>query len=347
MRPLGLVKTRCIAKKPLVHRRISALPTIIALLLLAFTAAAQSPPVIGELFASETTSHGPVLLAGTGMSVTSGSQVSAGKSVATLRLERGGEVRVCPNAGITVSTPQNYGIQSSQELMLAMNAGSVELDYPLNDLADTLITPDFKLMLAGPGVFHFALGVSNKGDTCIKPMRGNSAGIIVSEMIGSGVYQVKPDEAVLFAGGKLSGRTPLVGDCGCPKPPPAMVAEEHKPTAEPPASATTAAAAPAPVAVPPASAPPASDGAAPQPEKSDGVHMQVEAPLVFRGDLPVQPAYTVAHIRFSALPNVFLAQENEKPIVLKPGRGEVSAKNKENKGFFGRIKGFFASLFHR
>jgi len=310
-------------------------------------AAAQSPPVIGELFASETTSHGPVLLAGTGMSVASGSQVSAGKSVATLRLQRGGEVRVCPNAGVTVSTPQNYGVQSSQELMLAMNAGSVELDYPLNDLADTLITPDFKLMLAGPGVFHFALGVNNKGDTCIKPMRGNSAGIIVSEMIGSGVYQVKPDEAVLFEGGKLSGRTPLVGDCGCPKPPPSMVAEEHKPATEPHASASTAAAVPAPIAVPPASTSSVSDAAAPSPEKSNGVHMEVEAPLVFHGDLPIQPAYTVAHIRFSALPNVFLAQENEKPIVLKPGEGEVSAKNKEKKGFLGRMKGFFASLFHR
>jgi hypothetical protein len=122
-----------------------------------------------------------------------------------------------------------------------------------------------------------------------------------------------------------------------------MVAEEHKPApAEPPAPATTAAAVPAPVAVPPA----ADTAAAPPPEKPDGVHMQVEAPLVFRGDLAVQPAYTVAHIRFSALPNLFLAQENEKPIVLKPGQGEVSPKNKEKKGFFGRIKGFFASLFH-
>ncbi|HEY6250952.1 MAG TPA: hypothetical protein VI685_13410, partial [Candidatus Angelobacter sp.] len=239
----------------ILHKNISALPLMITLQLLPLMAAAQSPPVIGELFASETTSRGPVLLAGTGMSVTSGSQVSAGKSVATLRLERGGEVRVCPHAGLTVSTPQNYGVQSSQELMLAMDAGSVELDYPINDLADTIITPDFKLMLAGPGVFHFALGVSNQGDTCIKPMRGNSAGIIVSEMMGSGVYQVKPDEAVLFAAGKLSGRVTLVGDCGCPQPPPVMVAEEPKPSQADPAIQATTATAPAPL--PPASEAPA------------------------------------------------------------------------------------------
>jgi len=326
------------------HKSIFAVPAMVLLLLFPFPAAAQSPPVIGELFASETTSRGPVLLAGTGMSVTSGSQLSAGKSVATLRLERGGELRICPKSGITVSTPQNYGIQSSPELMLAMDAGSVEFDYPMNDVADTVITPDFKLMLAGPGVFHFALGVSSQGDTCIKPMRGNSAGIIVSEMIGSGIYQVRADEAVLFAGGKLSGRTELLGDCGCPKPPPVMVAEEHKPPPEPPPVATTsAAAAPAPIAVPPA----AGAAAPPTPEAPDAVRMEVEAPLVFRGDLPVQPAYTVARIKFSSLPNVHLAHENEKPNVLKPGKRESSAKDQEKKGFFGRIKGFFASLFHR
>lgn len=329
----------------IVHRHIPALSPMMLLLLLSSAAAAQSSPVIGELFASETTSHGPVLLAGTGMSVTSGSQVSAGKSVATLRLERGGEVRICPRAGITVSTPQNYGVQGSQELMLAMDAGSVELDYPINDLADTVITPDFKLMLAGPGVFHFALGVSSQGDTCVKPLRGNSSGIIVSEMIGAGVYQVKPDEAVLFTGGKLSGRTELVGDCGCPKPPPVMVAEEHKPppTAPPAPAATPGAVAEAPIALPPASEAAAST----PPENAAAARMEVEAPLVFRGDQPAPTAYAVARIKFSSLPNLNLAQEKEKPDVLKPGKGEVSAKSGEKKGFFGRIKGFFASLFHK
>lgn len=332
-----------------VHRNISALSSLAALMLFPVAAAAQSPPVIGELFASETTSHGPVLLAGTGMSVTSGSQVSAGKSVATLRLERGGEVRVCPNAGITVSAPQNYAAQNIQELMLAMDAGSVELDYPLNDVADTIITPDFKLMLPGPGVFHFALGVSSQGDTCIKPMRGNNAGIVVSEMMGNGVYQVKPDEAIVFVGGKLAGRTNLVGECGCPAPPPVQVAEEHKPApVEAPAaapSAPIAAAVPRPSLLP---ARPASNPTEPPPpEKPDAVHMQVDAPLIFRGNQPAEPAYVVARIKFSSLPNMFFAQENAAPSVLKPGKAEVSSKDKEKKGFFGHIKGFFASLFHK
>ena len=325
----------------LLRQRISNVFAFGALLLPAM-AVAQSAPTIGELFASETTAQGPVLLAGTGMSVVSGAELAAGKSVATLRLERGGELRICPNGSITVSAPQNVAGQGNQELMIAMNGGSVELDYPINDLADTFLTPDFKLMLAGPGVFHFALGVNNQGDTCIKPMRGNSASIIVSEMMGSSVYQVKPDEAILFAGGKLAGRGPLIGSCGCPKPAPVMQAQQKS---EPPKAESSTGPAQQKSESPAVAQ---ADVTAPlAPLSPDATHVQVDVPLVFRGDMPKEPVYAVARIKFSVLPNVLLAQENTKPVVLKPGKGEVSEKNKEKRGFFGRIRGFFASLFHR
>lgn len=313
-------------------------------MLLSLSAAAQSPADIGELFASETTSRGPVLLAGSGMAVASGSQVAAGKSVATLRLLRGGEVRICPNATLTVSAVQANVPQGNQELMLSMDPGFLELDYPLNDLADTLITPDFKIMLAGPGVFHFGFGLNSHGDTCIKPLRGNSASLIVTEMLGNGVYQVKPEEAVMFPGGKLNGRIPLDTECGCPQPPPVLEAREQE---EPKPESSRAAEQPKASESSPAGIPAvASQGAPPPAEKPGTLHMEVEAPLVFRGDQP-EPAYTVAKLRFSALPNVLLAQENEKPVVLRPGKGEVSPKSTEKKGFFGRIKGFFGGLFHK
>jgi hypothetical protein len=280
-------------------------------------AAAQSAPTIGELFASENTAKGPVLLAGSGMTVSSGSQVAAGKSVATLRLARGGEVRICPETGLTLSSTSEH-----QELMLAIGSGAVELDYPVNDLADTLITPDFKIMLAGPGVFHFSLGVNNRGDTCIEPLWGNSSSIIVSEMAGSAVYQVKQDEAVLFEGGKLNGHSPLNSPCGCPRPIPTIRADEtHTDSVKP--GTDVSAGLPA--------------------ERPGAVHVQVEAPLVFHGDQPVQSPYAVAKVSFSSLPNLLLPQERVEPTDLK----EMGTKQKQKKGFFGRAKGFFASLFHR
>lgn len=298
-------------------------------LLLSLPSSAQSSSApIGELFASETTAQGPALLAGTGMSVISGSHASAGKSPATLRLNRGGEIKICPRSSMTLNAvPQNDG------LMLAINSSAVELNYPLNSVADTLITPDLTLMLAGPGVFHFAVGVSSQGDTCIKPLRGNSSSIIVREMLGTGIYQVKPDEAVLFAGGKVDGHAALISECGCPASPPTVVAENA--TAEN-------------KNVPAENKPvtPASVPALPADQPGE-VHVKVDAPLVFHGDQPVPDTYSVAKVRFSTLPNVFSLQEKVEPTVPPENKGEVSVKSREKKGFFGRIKGFFGSLFKK
>jgi hypothetical protein len=283
----------------------------------------QSPSAIGELFPAEEGAHGSALLTGTGMSVSSGSQLSAGESVAALILARGGQVRICPQGNVSVTAvPNNEG------LLLALSTGSVEINYPINALADTLITPDFRFLLVGPGTFHFALGVNNRGDTCVRSLRGNTSAIIVSEMMGAGTYQIKPEEQVLFSKGKLADRTSEGVSCGCPPPPPVLRAQQ---------------------------APEADVTAALPPQKKDDVQVKVDVPLVFRaggeGAPPeAEPSYTVARVRFSTLPDIFFLQEEVQPSVLEKvgtkASGEVSPKKIEKKGFFSRIKGFFASIFH-
>jgi len=284
----------------------------------------QSPRALGELFSTEEGAHGSALLAGTGMSVSSGSQLSAGQSVASLILARGGQVRICPKSSLSIAAVPN-----TEGVMFGLDTGSLELNYPINSLADTLITPDFKILLAGPGTFHFALGVNNRGDTCIKSLSGNTSGIIVSEMMGTGTYQVKPDEKVLFSKGKLTDRTSEIGSCGCPAPQSVLRASQSPPT-NPTAEVPS--------------------------QKPEDVQVKVDVPLVFRGTVPgAAPdpgtSYTIARVRFSTLPDVFSLQEEVEPSVLektgpKTVTQEVSPKKKEKKGFLGRIRGFFASLFH-
>ena len=75
-------------------------------------ASTQNVPPIGELFASDANSSSAMELAGSGMAVYSGSELSAGIAPATLKLARGGQVRICPNSGLNVTA-------SGQGLMLA------------------------------------------------------------------------------------------------------------------------------------------------------------------------------------------------------------------------------------
>src|SRR5437870_3015599 len=128
--------------------------------LLGSIAAAQA--VIGDVVASDASVKGAVMLASTGTRVLSGSSVGAGKGAATLRLARGGELRVCPNTELSVAAAAN-----GRDLALGFSTGAIELDYELASSSDALQTPDFRLQLAGPGHFHLAIGGNAHGDACI------------------------------------------------------------------------------------------------------------------------------------------------------------------------------------
>ena len=283
------------------------------------------------------------------MSVVSGAELSAGIAPATLKLYRGGAVRLCPRTGVSVSA-------GGHGLMLATGVGALEVNYQLTqDSVDVLITPDFNVTLVGPGTFHFSLEVNKKGDTCVKPLPGNTSEITFSELLGSGTYKAKADEAAFFPGGKLQHASSFTGDCGCPPAIPAMRAEAP-PLSPTPTPSQPPNPAPAPEHVAVASSAPAS---ATPPDHPGDVHVEVDAPFVFSAR-PVGPS--VAKLQVSSLPNVFFVQEQVDPVVLKEKQPEVSTQaaaeppkpaetprkeKTEKKGFFGRIKGFFGSLFHR
>jgi hypothetical protein len=298
---------------------------------------------VGELYASDNGALQPV--ANQGMSVVTGSELSAGVAAARLRLYRGGQVRICPRSSISVTSSNTAG------LMFAMGTGMLELDYHIAPrVADLLITPDFSVNFVGPGTFHVAVGVNKKGDTCVKPLPGNTAEISFSELMGAAIYKVKANEAVVFQGGKVSARTDLQEECGCPPGIPVMRAAGAPPLPTPlpnsaPAMAQTVASATSPL----------------PPERPGQVHVEVETPFVFNaaGRTAAVKPYSVAKVRFSTLPNVYFLPDKVDPVVQTAAQtatpaGNVKAANKppapaekkEKKGFFSKIKSFFGSLLH-
>ena len=94
--------------------------------------AARAQNIIGEVFAADARVQGSVVLAAGGTSVLSGSTVTAGEGTATLKLRRGGEVRICRGANLSVSSSP-----SGRDLALGFSTGAVELHYPLASSADS------------------------------------------------------------------------------------------------------------------------------------------------------------------------------------------------------------------
>lgn len=206
-----------------------------AVLAITSTAGAQTP--VGDVYASDASVRGSMVMTSSGTRVMSGSQVAAGENVALLRLLRGGEVRICHGTSLALSEKE-----IGAPMLFGINSGSVELHYPITAISDSVVTPDFRIQVTGPGVSSIALGADAKGNTCVKTLEGNTASVIVSEMMGAGTYHVARGRSVVFHEGKLDQVSDSEAACGCPveKPAAVQVARDvtPKPVAPEQASAT-------------------------------------------------------------------------------------------------------------
>jgi len=331
------------------------------------------PASVSTLTKTEEPVAVPVSLASSGSVVfadklASGAAVTGGAQTTVLKLARGGEIHVCPGTTVSVTKSQN-----GRDLMVGMSTGAMEAHYALDETSDVIVTPDFRILLRGPGEFHYAIKADARGNTCMRALPGNTAPVLVSELMGDGTYEVQASDQLVFHGGRVDAvdtalhaggahamEVAMPTDCGCPRPTtPVLLAsaapvsadanqlqamhlgqanEVLKADSSPAQSKGTEARGTTSSATPEPGSETAVLPALRPNEKS--VHIDV-APIIYQASAQKTiPLVEIKETRTKAATNKGMAQSATLP--LQP---TVAAPKRARRSFFGKIKGLMARIF--
>jgi hypothetical protein len=306
-----------------------------------------APPVVASVRAD-----GPLAIAGEADG--KGRTITAGADTAVINLSNGGEVRVCPGTTVSAIPAENH-----HNVMFSMGTGAMETDFVLHassniDL-DSVLTPDFRILMSGPGYAHYAISADQQGNTCVRALPGNSAPAEVMELLGDRTYPVKATDQLVFRSGRLDHvdmSVPL--ECGCPPPQDNLLrASGNLPVQNDMQSKSSPG-----LGTSPDSAEmrhpedPQTGAGAPLigSNAASELHVQVSAPFVFRAGPPPAPVEAVGALPFDTRPQaatVLMAALSSPANVSPKSPGAESASGDISPhGFFKKIGAFFASLFH-
>lgn len=240
--------------------------------------------------------------------LTGSGTITSGDTTVQATLPYRGTLRVCAATTVKLASDTSVPEGETPGLMMAIDRGALEMSFATARNSDVLMTPDFRIVIAGPGSAEVKVRLGEHGDTCIDNAGANAPYVLVSSVFEGGAFRVQPGQRVMFQHGSLKEVVDNEKEpCGCP-PAPKKESNEF-----PLAQSEGLALAPA---VPPLAA-------------STGSHSTAAPPLVYTSPAPVLPPAAEA-----AQPK----QENT-PVAAKPVPG------KKKRGFFGGIGHFFRKVF--
>ena len=202
----------------------------------------KNPDLAAKVTGALEVSQGKAVIAASG-SVTSGSGTTQ------VILPHRGVLRVCASTTVKLAADLSVPAGEIPGLLMAMDHGAVEASFATGRNSDILLTPDFRILIGGPGAAEVKVRLGQHGDTCVDNAGVNAPYVLVSSVFDGGAYRVQPGQRVMFQHGSLHEVVDQEKEpCGCP--PPAVPQTNEFPLAQSEGLAPLAAPAPSPNAQP-------------------------------------------------------------------------------------------------
>ena len=172
--------------------------------------------------------------------------ITAGSQTTQVTLPYRGTLRVCASTTVKLAADSSVPAGEVPGLMIAMDQGAVEASFATGRDSDTVMTPDFRILIGGPGAAEVKVRLGQGGDTCVDNAGVNAPYVLVSSVFDGGAYRVQAGQRVMFQHGNLHEVVDQEKEpCGCP---PSVSGPNDFPLAQSEGLAPTLHPAPAPIA---------------------------------------------------------------------------------------------------
>jgi hypothetical protein len=151
--------------------------------------------------------------------ITSSASITAGSATAQVTLPYRGTLRVCPSTTVRLSADASVPANEIPGLMMALDGGALETSFAITRNSDVVLTPNFRILIGGPGSSDVKVRLADGGDTCVDNSGANAPYVVVTSVFEGGVYRVQPGQRVMFEHGDLHTVVDEEKEpCGCPPP---------------------------------------------------------------------------------------------------------------------------------
>ena len=279
--------------------------------------------------------------AGKTLIVASGSVTSADK-MTEVALPRRGTLRVCASTTVKLTSDASVPAGEIPGLMMALDHGAIEADFAAAQNSDILLTPDFRILISGPGAEEVKVRLGQRGDTCVDNPGLNAPYVLVTSVFDGGAYRVQPGQRVMFQHGSLQEVVDQEKEpCGClPVPQPGS---NEFPAAQSAGLAPLLPVAPAPP--PPPVTTPAGQNAQTPSEPLVYPPPAAQTPPTVQTPPPQEASAQAPSTPPAAQPAPNLPSPRAKQRAAQPLPTPSPAPKQKQPGFFGRVGRFFKRIF--